>query len=118
MIKTALKDNYTKRMDRQSTRGTYVTVRVATLKRDFTGHIVRTKDRWSRSVIQWKPWCKGRTRGLPVMKCYNDVKRSAGFWWMRSTHEKRKLRRMRKAYDQYGVYEGRSDKYTDIIDWR
>ncbi|CAH2269561.1 jg8306 [Pararge aegeria aegeria] len=89
MLGVSLRDRIRNVEIRRRTKVTDIAQRVAKLKWQWAGHIVRRKDgRWGPKVLEWQPRTGKRSVGRPPTRWTDDIKRVAG-----SAHTCRALRR-------------------------
>ncbi|CAH2242070.1 jg6602 [Pararge aegeria aegeria] len=59
--------------------------RVAKLKWQWAGHIVRRRDgRWGSKVLEWQPRTGKRSVGRPPTRWTDDIRRDAGSRWIQA----------------------------------
>ncbi|CAH2238963.1 jg19287 [Pararge aegeria aegeria] len=86
---------------RRKTRVTDIAQRVAKLKWQWAGHIVRRKDeRWDPKVLEWQPRTGKRTVGRPPTRWTDDIKRVAGSRWIQATQNGGIWNSLQKTYVQ------------------
>ena len=99
ILNIKLQDRVTNIEIRRRTRVKDVVERVCTLKWNWAGHIGRmTDNRWTRRVIEWRPWENKRSRGRPQTRWSDDIKRLAGHDWMRKACNRRDWQKLREAF--------------------
>ncbi|CAH2217757.1 jg4381 [Pararge aegeria aegeria] len=70
---------------RRRTRVTDIAQKVAKLKWQWAGHIVRRKDGlWGPKVLEWKPCTGKRCVGRPPTRWTDDIKRVTGRRWIQA----------------------------------
>ncbi|CAH2216098.1 jg25752 [Pararge aegeria aegeria] len=78
MLGVSLRDRISNVEIRRRTRVTDMAQRVAKLKWQWAGHIVRRKDgRWGPKVLEWQPRTGKRSVGRPPTRWTDDIKRVA-----------------------------------------
>ncbi|CAG9840644.1 unnamed protein product [Diabrotica balteata] len=79
-----------------------VSTQVAKLKWKFAGHTLRQKDeRWTKTIIHWRPWNHKRKRGRPqTMRWSDDLKKHAGSKWMQIAQNREAWKKEEEAYIQ------------------
>ncbi|CAH2263450.1 jg13909 [Pararge aegeria aegeria] len=78
MLGVSLRDRIRNVEIRRRTRVTDIVQRVAKLKWQWAGHIVRRKDgRWGTKVLEWQPRTGKRSVGRPKTSWRDDIKRVA-----------------------------------------
>ncbi|CAH2251398.1 jg6007 [Pararge aegeria aegeria] len=78
MLGVSLRDRIRNVEIRRRTRVTDIAQRVAKLKWQWAGHIVRRKDgRWGPKVLEWQPRTGKRSVGRPPTRWTDDIKRVA-----------------------------------------
>lgn len=76
-------------------------------KWDYAGHLARIKDgRWNRRILQWRPWNGHRSRGRPITRWYDDIKKTAGLHWVRAAENRDGWQELREAYVQQWTQRG------------
>ncbi|CAH2268931.1 jg6958 [Pararge aegeria aegeria] len=86
---------------RRRTRVTGLAQRVAKLKWQWAGHIVRRKDgRCGPKVLEWQPRTGKRSVGRPPTRWTNDIKRVAGGRWIQAAQNCGILNSLQKTYVQ------------------
>ncbi|CAH2242429.1 jg20431 [Pararge aegeria aegeria] len=79
MLGVSLRDRIRNVEIRRRTKVTDIAQRVAKLKWQWAGHIVRRKDgRWGPKVLEWQPRTGKRSVGRPPTRWTDDIKRVAG----------------------------------------
>ncbi|CAH2251286.1 jg5978 [Pararge aegeria aegeria] len=79
MLGVSLRDRIRNVEILRRTRVTDIAQRVAKLKWQWAGHIVRRKDgRWGPKVLEWQPRTGKRSVGRPPTRWTDDIKRVAG----------------------------------------
>lgn len=107
MLNVKLSDRITKEDIRQRTKIIDVIEHTASLKWRWAGHTMRQTDtRWNKEMQHWRPWTAKRGRGRPQMRWSDDLKRVAGFGWMRLTANRNNWRKKGEAYIQYWMEGG------------
>src|ERR1700748_2399940 len=70
MLGISLRDKMTNQWIRQQTKVVDVMERIASLKWNWAGHILRmTDERWTKAILQWRP-PKMRPRGRPPVNIF------------------------------------------------
>jgi hypothetical protein len=101
MLRISLRDRIMNEEIRQITKVTDVIDRAERLKWDYAGHVARRNDgRWNRKILQWRPWAGQRSRGRPITRWYDDLKRTAGLHWVRTAEDRDRWHALREAYVQ------------------
>ncbi len=83
---------------------------VKKLKMKYAGHVCRREGRrWERKVEEWVPYDKKRSKGRPVTRWRDEIRKEFGPLWRRLTWEKSKWAKRGEAYAQKwaGVEGGR-----------
>ncbi|CAH2240991.1 jg19743 [Pararge aegeria aegeria] len=86
---------------RRRTRDTDIAERVAKLKWQWAGHIVRRKDvRWGPKVLDWQPRTGKRSVSRPPTRWTDDIKRVAGSRWIQAAQNRGIWNSLQKTYVQ------------------
>ncbi|CAH2261615.1 jg13672 [Pararge aegeria aegeria] len=68
---------------------TDIAQRVAKLKWQWAGHIVRRKDGcWGPKMLEWQPRTGKRSSGRHPLRWTEDIKRVAGSHWIKATQNR------------------------------
>lgn len=101
MIGVRLQDRRTNDWIRQKTKVTDIAERVARLKWNWAGHLMRTEDgRWTRKATEWRPRTTKRNPGRPKTRWKDDIQKQAGTQWMSRTSNRNQWRQIGEAYVQ------------------
>ncbi|GBP43333.1 S-methyl-5'-thioadenosine phosphorylase [Eumeta japonica] len=82
---------------RHKTKVQDITERIRKQNRKWAGHMIRGKNKWSKTVTQWYPR-DGRTRGRPQKRGEDDVRQIAGITWGRVVIKKSEWRRLGETF--------------------
>ncbi|CAH2250334.1 jg3673 [Pararge aegeria aegeria] len=83
------------------TRVTDIAQRVAKLKCQWAGYIVRRKNgRWGPKVLEWQPRTGKRSVGRPPTGWTDDIKRVAGSRWIKAAQNRGIWSSLQKTYVQ------------------
>lgn len=75
--------------------------RVARLKWNWAGHLMRTEDgRWTRKATEWRPRTTKRNPGRPKTRWKDDIQKQAGTQWKSRTSNRNEWRQIGEAYVQ------------------
>ncbi|CAH2258347.1 jg10544 [Pararge aegeria aegeria] len=86
---------------RRRTRVTDIAQRVAKLKWQWAGHIVRRRDgRWGPKVLELQPRNGKRSVGQPPTRWTDDIRRGAGSRWIQAAQNRGIWNSLQKAYIQ------------------
>ncbi|CAH2235231.1 jg10483 [Pararge aegeria aegeria] len=97
---------------RRRTRVTDIAQRVAKLKWQWAGHIVRRKDgRWGPKVLEWQLRTGKRSVGRPPTRWTDDIKRVAGSRWIQGEQNRGIWNSLQKTFVQQWTSIGRYDDY-------
>ncbi|CAH2248562.1 jg24159 [Pararge aegeria aegeria] len=89
MLGVSLRDRIRNVEIRRRTKVTDIAQRVAKLKWQWAGHIVRRKDgRWGLKVLEWQPRTGKRSVGRPPTRWIDDIKRVAGSRWIQAAQNR------------------------------
>ncbi|CAH2236034.1 jg7325 [Pararge aegeria aegeria] len=89
MLEISLRDKIRNVKIRRRTRVTDITQRVAKLKWQLAGHIVRRRDgRWGPKVLEWQPRTGKRSVGRPPTRRTDDLRRVAGSRWIQAAQNR------------------------------
>ncbi|CAH2239571.1 jg21573 [Pararge aegeria aegeria] len=76
MLRVSLRNRIRNVEIRRNTRVTNIAQRVAKLKWQCAGRIIRRKDgRWGPKVLEWQPQTSKRSVGRPTTRWTDDIKR-------------------------------------------
>ncbi|CAH2210113.1 jg2728 [Pararge aegeria aegeria] len=103
MLGVSLRDQIRNVEIRRRTRVTDIAQRVAKLKWQWAGHIVRRKDgRWGPKVLKWQPRTGKRSVGRPPTRWteLSRVKRVAGSRWIQAAQNRGTWNSLQKNYVQ------------------
>jgi hypothetical protein len=107
MLGISLRDRRRNEWIRGVTRVTNIVQRVTELKWSWAGHVARMTDgRWTKIILQWRPWWGRRSRGRPMMRWSDDIVACASFGWMRRAQTRERWRQLGEAYVQKWTREG------------
>ena len=107
MLGISLRDRMTNAWIREKTKVTDVAKKVASLKWNWAGHIARCQDsRWTKKILEWRPWTGRRGVGRPPMRWSDDVGRYAGRDWMRTAQDRELWKTKGEAYVQQWIQNG------------
>ena len=99
-----LQDRITNTEIRKRTKVKDVIEKICALKWNWAGHIGRmTYNKWTRRIIEWRPWENKRSRGRPQTRWSDDIKRLAGHDWMRKTSNREEWQKLREAFTRRWV---------------
>lgn len=80
---------------------------ITKLKWSWAGHIARQRDgRWTKTLTDWWPLTGKRSVGRPPARWVDDIKKTAGHFWMRLARDRDKWRTRREAYAQQWAITG------------
>ncbi|CAH2208150.1 jg24341 [Pararge aegeria aegeria] len=89
MLGVYLRDQIRNVEIRRRDKVTDIALRVAKLKWQSAGHIVRRKDgRWDPKVLEWQPRTGKRSVGRPPTRWTGDIKRVAGSRWTQAAQNR------------------------------
>ncbi|CAH2266802.1 jg7985 [Pararge aegeria aegeria] len=98
MLGVSLRDKI-RNVIRRSTRITDIAQRVAKLKWQWAGHIVRRRDgRWGPKVLEWQPRTGKRSVGQPPTRWMDDIRRVAGSRWIQAAQNREIWNSPQKTY--------------------
>ncbi|CAH2263996.1 jg16390 [Pararge aegeria aegeria] len=104
MLGVSIRDRIRNVEIRRRTRVTYsqpTAQRVAKLKCQWAGNIVRRKDgRWGPRVLEWQPRTGKRSVGRPSTRWTDDIKRVAGSRWIPAAQNRGIWNTLKKTYVQ------------------
>ena len=101
MLGVSLRDRIRNEEIRRRTKITDIAQRVAELKWQWAGHVVRTADgRWGPKVLEWRPRTGKRSVGRPPTRWTDDIKRVAGSRWALAAQDRCVWKSLKKAYVQ------------------
>ena len=101
MLGVSLRDRIRNEEIRRRTKITDIAQRVAELKWQWAGHVVRTADgRWGPKVLEWRPRTGKRSVGRPPTRWTDDIKRVAGSRWAHAAQDRCVWKSLKKAYVQ------------------
>ncbi|CAH2243696.1 jg8756 [Pararge aegeria aegeria] len=101
MLGVSLRDRIRNVEIRRRTKVTDIAQRVAKLKWQWAGHIVRRKDgRWGPKVLEWQPRTGKRSVGRPPTRWIDDIKRVAGSRWIQAAQNRGTWNSLQKTYVQ------------------
>uniref|UniRef100_A0A2A4J310 Endonuclease/exonuclease/phosphatase domain-containing protein n=1 Tax=Heliothis virescens TaxID=7102 RepID=A0A2A4J310_HELVI len=99
MLGITLLDHKTNEWIRNKTRVRDVVNTITRWKWRWAGHIARmSEDRWTRRVMEWRPWGNTRGRGRPPQRWVDDIKTHAGPNWMQVARDRKSWKNMEEAY--------------------
>ncbi|XP_060530472.1 uncharacterized protein LOC132704478 [Cylas formicarius] len=99
MIGVTLRDRINNNIIRERSKVTDVIERLCRLRWSWAGHIARSKDdRWTRRVMEWRPWSSKRSRGRPQTRWTDDIKRLVGDNWMWHAQDRKEWQCLGEAY--------------------
>jgi hypothetical protein len=102
MLGVSLRDRKTNEWLRQQTKLRDVTEKIVSQKWSWAGHIARRDDqRWTRRILEWRPWTSKRGVGRPPVRWSDDIVRVAGTKWMQMAQDRELWRKMGEAYVQH-----------------
>ncbi|CAH2244467.1 jg15946 [Pararge aegeria aegeria] len=119
MLGVCLRDRISNVEIRRRTRVTDIAQRVARLKWQWAGHIVRRKDgRWDPKVLEWQPRTGKRSVGRPPTRWADDIKRVAGSRWIQAAQNHGIWNSLQKSYVQqwtsFGLYDDDNDTILSL----
>ncbi|CAH2217753.1 jg20397 [Pararge aegeria aegeria] len=102
ILGVSLRDQIRNGEIRRRTRVTDIAQRVAKLKWQWAGHIVRRKDgRWGPKVLVWQPRTGKRSAvGRALTMWSDDIKRVAGSRWIQAAQNRGTWNSLQKTYVQ------------------
>ncbi|CAH2228963.1 jg50 [Pararge aegeria aegeria] len=101
MLGVPLRDRIRNVEIRRRTKVTDIAQRVAKLKWQWAGHIVRRKDgRWGPKVLEWQPRTGKRSVGRPPTRWTDDIKRVAGSRLIQAAQSHGTWNSLQKTYIQ------------------
>lgn len=77
-----------------------VTKTIKKLKWKWSGHTIRGKEKWSKTIMNWFTGHKKRKRGRPFRRWVDDIKAIAGNTWTRVAKDREEWRRLEEAFCQ------------------
>ena len=81
MLGISLRDKVPNIEIRSKTKLADILAQIASMKWKWAGHLARTSDnRWTKTLLQWRPWQDKRSRGRPPTRWTDDIKRVATNW--------------------------------------
>jgi hypothetical protein len=97
----ALRDRIRNDDIRKRTKVTDIARRIADIKWQWVGHIVRRTDgHWGGKVVEWRPRTGRRSVGRPPTRWTDDLVKVAGGRWMRAAQDRSSWRTLGEAYVQ------------------
>lgn len=100
MLGVSLRDKIPNVEIRSKTKLPDILTQVAAMKWKWAGHLARTSDdRWTKTILQWRPWQDKRSRGRPPTRWSDDIKRVATNW-MSEAQDRTNWIRLGEAYIQ------------------
>ncbi|CAH2244657.1 jg5443 [Pararge aegeria aegeria] len=107
LLGVSLRDQIRNVEIRRRTRVTDIAQRVAKLKWQWAGHIVRRKDgRWGPKVLEWQPRTGKRSVDRPPTRWTDDMKRVAGSRWIQAAQNGGTWNSLQKTYVQQWTSTG------------
>lgn len=101
MLGIRLQDMKRNEWIRNKTRADDVIQRIAKLKWQWAGHVMRLPDeRWTKKVTEWRPRMGKRNPGRPRARWRDDIQKHAGKQWTRKTHNRQEWHEAGEAYIQ------------------
>ncbi|CAH2208482.1 jg22865 [Pararge aegeria aegeria] len=101
ILGASLRDRISNVEIRRRTRVTDIAQRVAKLKWQRAGHIVRRRDgRWGPKVLEWQPRTGKRSVGQPPTRWTDDIKSFAGSRWIQAAQNRGIWIFLQKTYVQ------------------
>lgn len=100
MLGISLRDRIRNKEIRRRTGIMDVVERVARLKWQWAGHVARDNLKWTKTLMQWKPWESRRSRGRPQTRWREDIQRHAGKNWIQTAQERTTWKQLEEAYVQ------------------
>lgn len=70
------------------------------------GWTCQNESRWTKSIIQWRPWLHKRSGGRPSKRWLDDVKKSIGRAWHQIAQYKEAWKLAGEAYNQKWTARG------------
>lgn len=83
---------------KEYTKTKHVTSTIKKLKWRWSGHIIRDKDKWSKSIMNWFTSHMKRKRGRPSRRWVDDIKAVAGGLWTRTAKDREEWKRLEEAF--------------------
>lgn len=83
---------------KEYTKTKHVTTTIKKLKWRWSGHIIRDKDKWSKSIMNWFTSHMKRKRGRPSRRWVDDIKAVAGGLWTRTAKDREEWKRLEEAF--------------------
>lgn len=71
---------------------------IRNLKWKWTGHIIRGKNKWSKTITHWYPRDKTRKRGRPPKRWIDEIRTLAGSLWTRTARDRTIWRGLGEAF--------------------
>nr|XP_026490098.1 uncharacterized protein LOC113396394 [Vanessa tameamea] len=83
---------------KKQTKTKYVIKTIRKLKWKWTGHTIRGKEKWSKSIMNWFTGHNKRKRGRPLRRRMDDIKAVAAGTWMRVANDREECRKLEEAF--------------------
>ena len=83
---------------RKKTKVQDITLKIRRQKWKWAGHMIRGKDKWSKTITQWYPRDGKRKRGRPQKRWDDDIRQVAGTTWGRVAIERPEWKRSEEAF--------------------
>lgn len=99
MLGISLREQKRNEWIRKKTRIRDVVVAIEQQKWRWAGHIARMEQfKWTRRLMEWRPWENRRGRGRPPMRWVDDISKIAGPNWMKVARSRQKWKDLEEAY--------------------
>lgn len=72
----------------------------------WAGHVARDNTKWTKEVMQWRPWEHKRSIGRPQTRWRDDLQKIAGKNWMLAAQNRQTWKQMEEAYVQEWISTG------------
>lgn len=96
-----LQDRKTNQWIRDKTKMPDIAVIIAGMKWRWAGHVARMDDtRWTKRIVNWRPWEGRRSVGRPMTRWRDDIKKVAGINWIGKAQKREEWKNLGEVYVQ------------------
>lgn len=106
IVGITLADRKTNEWLRKRSKVEDIAIRIASQKWQWAGHVARMSDKWSKKILDWRPWGRRRGVGRPMMRWADEIRKTAGTKWQEVAQDRKKWKGREEAYIHIWIEKG------------
>lgn len=106
MVGVTLADRKTNEWLRERSKVEDIATRIARQKWEWAGHVARMPDKWSKKILEWRPWGRRRGVGRPMMRWADEIRKTAGTKWQEIAKNRKEWKGRKEAYIRIWIERG------------